>query len=512
MDGANKTHAIEAKSDLDETIGYVEKKTEATEKCDTVNCKPCEECMKKAEEYNILQKQIAILQEELKKKCLTIEKQQKEIAKKKVDNKTKEKILRQTVESHKQIETNYNTLKAENHRISVECTMAKESLIILRERLEEEKETGTGQTEEALNLIKEITERKQVEKQEMKSTGKNLDRSQSQNKEKEDFHEKEKCHSPEEKISEVNKFRDGNSVNTQEKRNQENKKKEEKTSEENKFRNNISVDTQEKRNHQEKLTSKDEGTYSAQEMKNNDKPVRDVNRRGEMKEKNGDKCSEIKVTVPREKIGFIIGKGGWKTRSIQTATDTVIIHPQDETSNEFTIIGKDQDTDQARRIITNMVAQSIEENHRESRRIIDLEESQERVSYDQPRKCRYYLRGYCKFGERCKFQHGLNEDRPRTNNRYSDTSREYNYRTNRNHNVNLNRRRWEEYKNRHDQNSTWGRSGTNYDTEREIKRSFGNRGQWVKEDQGYEKKVKRHQNTGNRYQQNRRQWDEVSYN
>ena len=378
MDGANKTHAIEAKTDLDETIGYVEKKTEATEKCDTVNCKPCEECMKKVEEYSILQKQIAILQEELEKKCLTIEKQQKEIAKKKVDNKTKEKILKQTVESHKQIETNYNTLKAENHRISVECTMAKESLIILRERLEEEKETGTGQTEEALNLIKEITERKQDEKQEMKSTEKNLDKSQSQNKEKEDFHEKEKCHTPEEKISEVNKFRDSNSVNTQEKRNQENKKKDEKTSEENKFRNNISVDTQERRNHQEKLTSKDDCTYAAQEMKNNDKPVMDVNRRGEMKEKNGHKCSEIKVTVPREKIGFIIGKGGWKTRSIQTATDTVIIHPKDETSNEFTIIGKDQDTDQARRIITNMVAQSIEENHRESRRTIDLEESQER--------------------------------------------------------------------------------------------------------------------------------------
>ena len=61
MDGANKTHAIEAKTDLDETIGYVEKKTEATEKCDTVNCKPCEECMKKVEEYSILQKQIAFI-------------------------------------------------------------------------------------------------------------------------------------------------------------------------------------------------------------------------------------------------------------------------------------------------------------------------------------------------------------------------------------------------------------------------------------------------------------------
>ena len=148
--------------------------------------------MKKAEEYSNLQKQIVILQEELKKKCLTIEKQQKEITKNRWTIKTKEKTLRQTMESHKQTETNYNTLKAENHRISVECTMAKESLVILRERLEEEKETGAGQTEEALNLIREITERKQDEKQERKSTEENLDKSQSQNKEKEDSHEQEK--------------------------------------------------------------------------------------------------------------------------------------------------------------------------------------------------------------------------------------------------------------------------------------------------------------------------------
>ena len=87
------------------------------------------------------------------------------------------------------------------------------------------------------------------------------------------------------KKSEVNKFRDSKNVNTQEKRNQEKKKKEEKTSEENKCRDNNSVDTQEIRNHKEKLTSIDEGTYSAQEMKNNDKPVMDRNRRGEMKEK-----------------------------------------------------------------------------------------------------------------------------------------------------------------------------------------------------------------------------------
>ena len=142
----------------------------------------------------------------------------------------------------------------------------------------------------------------------------------------------------------------------------------------------------------------------------------------------------------------------------------------------------------------------------------DLEESKERDSYDQPRKCRYYLRAYCKFGERCKFQHGRNEDRPRTDNKYSDTSREYNYRTNRNHHENRNRRRWKEYNNSHDQNSTWGRTGTNYDAEREIKRSFGNRGQWVKENQGHRNKVNRRQNTGSRYQQNTRQWDEMLHN
>ena len=49
--------------------------------------------------------------------------------------------------------------------------------------------------------------------------------------------------------------------------------------------------------------------------------------------------------IPKEKIGFIIGRGGWKTRSIQTATGTVIIHPNDRDSDAFTIIGKKHDTD-----------------------------------------------------------------------------------------------------------------------------------------------------------------------
>ena len=61
------------------------------------------------------------------------------------------------------------------------------------------------------------------------------------------------------------------------------------------------------------------------------------------------------VEVPVEKIGYLIGKNGWRTKSIQAATNTVILH--------LVGIGKYENIKQAEDTIDNVLQRSEEEHY-----------------------------------------------------------------------------------------------------------------------------------------------------
>ena len=115
-----------------------------------------------------------------------------------------------------------------------------------------------------------------------------------------------------------------------------------------------------------------------------------------------------------EKIGYLIGKNGWRTKSIQTATNIVILHPVDR-QNFFTIIGKYENIKQAEDTIDNMLQRSDEEHYKRlpkstSNNRDNTYTDNRNVNYpnrykNQKIECRYYQRGYCRFGKNCRFIH-----------------------------------------------------------------------------------------------------------
>ena len=525
--------------DLDETVGFTE---ESFKECGDQNKQAnqlCSECKERQEEVNSIQKQMKIIQNELQKKNDVILKHQQEISRRKKENKEKEKIIKRTTENQKQLETNYSALKTENHRLSVECMMAKENMVILRERLEDAR--SDQRNVEALSLIRDMQSPEELRDHEEKD--KNSKRLEKQCQESRngdaDQHNIEVSETDRRKMLETTlsekdmpkKFEKVETTNEQSEKQDKNKIDE--TSKGSEYVRTIDLKQNHKPEEGRNLTGH---THIRGEI--------DVNRK-----KSDEQITELRVKIPKEKIGFIIGRGGWKTRSIQTATGTVIIHPNDRESDAFTIIGKKHDTDQAKQIILNMVQLRGEEKQR------NMEKAPRRTSEpDQPKQCRYFLRGRCKFGNNCKFQHGLEEDmsgdrwrtwtnhrssikpldnqyhkrnpqndhRPRYENRREDRESEIRNKDRRtwddnsNHQCTKNRREDEENESRNKNRGTWNDT-SNYhyiENRREGEESefrYKNRRTWNdNRNHQYTARMKRNESwEGNRRKENR--WQKGEY-
>ena len=305
--------------DLDETVGFTE---ESFKECGDQNKQAnrlCSECKEGQEEVNSIQKQMKIIQNELQKKNDVILKQQHEISRRKKENEEKEKIIKRTTENQKQLETNYSALKTENHRLSVECMMEKENMVILRERLEDAR--SNQRNVEALSLIRDMQSPEELRDHEEKD--KNSKRLEKQCRESRngnaDQHNIEVSETDRRKMLETT---------LSEKDMPKRLEKVETTNELSEKQDKNKIDE----------TSKGSEYVRTIDLKQNHKPEEGrsltghTHIRGEIhvnRKKSDEQITELRVKIPKEKIGFIIGRGGWKTRSIQTATGTVIIHPND---------------------------------------------------------------------------------------------------------------------------------------------------------------------------------------
>ena len=400
-------------------------------------------------------------------------------------------------------------MKTENHRLSVECMMAKENMVILRERLEDAR--SDQRNVEALSLVRDMQSPEELRDHEEKD--KNSKRLEKQCRESRngyaDQHNIEVSETDRRKMLETT---------LSEKDMPKKLEKVETTNEQSEKKDKNKIDE----------TSKGSEYVRTIDLKQNHKPEEGRNLtghthiRGEIdvnRKKSDEQITELRDKIPKEKIGFIIGRGGWKTRSIQTATGTVIIHPDDRDSDAFTIIGKKDDTDQAKQIILNMVQLRGEEKQR------NMEKAPRRTyEPDQPKQCRYFLRDRCKFGNNCKFQHGLEEDmsgdrwRTWTNHRSRNKDRRTwdDNHDNSNHQCTKNRREDEESESRNKNRGTWNDT-SNYhyiENRREGEESefrYKNRRTWNDDrNHQYTTRMKRNESwEGNRRKENR--WQKGEY-
>jgi predicted RNA-binding protein YlqC (UPF0109 family) len=75
----------------------------------------------------------------------------------------------------------------------------------------------------------------------------------------------------------------------------------------------------------------------------------------------GKNAVEIKVAIPKENIGKVIGKGGSKLKELRAETKTIITIPQqDEKSNEVTIKGRPDNVDIAKKKILDATSNKVE--------------------------------------------------------------------------------------------------------------------------------------------------------
>ena len=326
----------------------------------------CQSCKKRTKQKEIfLRKQME--EEAVKQEAVIIQLQQ-ENTKKADDIKLKAKTIKKLGDVVKQHEVTAQTIRNENSRLKIDNEMLADCVDILKEKVEETKAKETSKIES-------------------------------------------KCHSLESEVEPTRSSRHQKSMteNSHSKQGNRTKKCEEVRGQV------IAENSRQANTHQNLVKKQPEGEQSESKITNiQEKTWQGIQKESQKNISSNNFFTEKIVEVPVEKIGYLIGKNGWRTKSIQAATNTVILHPVDR-QNFFTIIGKYENIKQAEDTRDNMLQRSDEEHYKRlpkstSNNRDNTYTDNRNVNYpnrykNQKIECRYYQRGYCRFGKNCRFIH-----------------------------------------------------------------------------------------------------------